>query len=306
VRERVQAAAVSLGYTANPHARSLAGAVTTTIGLLVHDISDPYYAEVAAGVMRAADAGELLVLTVATQWDPERVVSAISTLRAQRVQAIVLGGSGFDDDAYRSALRKHVRELRGEGIGVACVSDHGVLMDMVLPDNHGGAGALARALLELGHRRFGVIGGRADVLTLRDRVEGFRGSLAEAGVELGDGDVAWGGSSREEAYQAASTLLERRVPPTALFAVTDMMAVAALSAVLDHGILVPHGVSVAGFTDVKPLRDVRPALTTVHLPLREIGRVAVELALSPQQRRQTRRVAAEVVLRTSTGPPSRQ
>jgi LacI family transcriptional regulator len=306
VRNRVQDVAHSLGYVANPHAQSLAGAMTTTLGLLVHDISDPYYAEIAAGVIASSDDHGLLVLTIETRWEPQRVIDALALLRAQRVRAVVIAGSGFDTSSYRRALRAQLSQLQSEGGGVALITDHGVSAHRVLPDNRGGAAALAHTLLGLGHERFAVVSGPPEVRTVRDRLDGFRSTLVDAGIRLNESDVVNGGLTRDGAYHAACALLGRRSPPTALFALTDVMAVAALSALADRGVRVPEDVSIAGFDDVAPLRDVRPALTTVRLPLEQMGIVAVELALGVR-RDNSWKVPFEVAVRSSTGPaPARR
>ena len=307
VAERVRNAAQALGYVPNAHARSLAAGATTTVGLVVHDVSDPYYAEVAAGVVAEADAAQLLTLMIATQWDPPRVLEALSALRGQRARAVVLAGSGFADDEYRRMLRREVRALREAGIGVASISDHGASVDLVLPDNRGGAADLARALLDLGHRRFGIIGGRQDLVTGEERIAGFREAIAAAGIEIAEQDVVYTGATREGAYVAATGFVERRQRPTAIFAVSDALAVAALGAILDRGIRVPDQLSIAGFSDVAPLRDVRPALTTVRLPLQEIGRAALGLAISPTRSRARKRtVPAEIIMRASTARAPRR
>jgi LacI family transcriptional regulator len=301
VREHVQRVAVDLGYVPNVLASSLAAGATTTVGLLVHDLSDPYYAEVAAGAVSEADGANLVTLMITTQWEPARVFAALSSLRSQRVRALVLAGSGFADSDYRRALRREVRALRDAGIGVSSISDHGVPMDMVLPDNRGGAADLARMLVDLGHRRIAIVGGRRHVVTMDDRVTGFREALAEAGIELNDDDVVHTDSTRECAYEATADLANRKNRPTAIFAVTDMLAVSVLGALYDLGVRVPDEISVAGFTDVAPLHEVRPALTTVRLPLQEMGRAAVELAISGKAKRQRKlTVPAEVVQRATT------
>ncbi len=150
-------------------------------------------------------------------------------------------------------------------------------MPTVEPDNRGGARRLACALVELGHRRFAVLCGPAGLLTARDRLEGFRQGLAEAGGVAAD--VVEGGFTRDGGHAVALELLGRGTASTCVFAVNDVMAVGAMAALRERGVPVPQAMSVAGFDDIATLRDTVPALTTVRLPLEEMGEQAARLTL---------------------------
>jgi LacI family transcriptional regulator len=302
LREQVLASASELGYVANAHAQALAGARTSTVGVLVHDVSDPYYATIARGVMRAASERGMLVLMAATHWQPEHELAYVATLQAQRASAVLLAGSGFEQPAHRRRLGRALREFAAMGGGVACIGDHGVPVDTLVLDNREGAAALARRLLELGHRRFAVVSGPLELTTVRERVGGFRDALAEAGVELADRDVADGRFTREGAAEAIGALLDAGTSASAIFALTDVMAVSVHSTLRGRGVAVPDDISLAGFDDVPLLRDVMPGLTTVRLPLEAAGERALELALArgAPRRRRTEHLAGEVVVREST------
>ncbi|MDG4861419.1 LacI family DNA-binding transcriptional regulator, partial [Streptomyces sp. T-3] len=148
LRQRVLAAAAELGYIPNAHAQALASASNNTVGVICHDVSDPYFAAIASGVMRAAAEQGLLVMLASTFRAPAREIAYISMLRAQRARAILLIGSGFQDRAWERSLDAELTPyLRGGG-RVAVVSRHRSLrVDTVLPENREGAAALARALV---------------------------------------------------------------------------------------------------------------------------------------------------------------
>ncbi|ASW54887.1 LacI family DNA-binding transcriptional regulator [Plantactinospora sp. KBS50] len=306
--ERVRDAAARLAYTPNAHAQALAGASRRTVGVVCHDVSDPYFAAVAGGVMRVAAENGLLVMLASTFRDPMREVAYVSLLRAQRAPAILLIGSGFEDREWERALTAEIDPyLRGGG-RIAVVSRHRNLgVDSVLPENRAGAAALARRLLEFGHRRFAVLTGPPALTTVADRLAGFRDELAAAGVPLTDRDVCAGSFDRAGGYAAMTELLDRRLRATCVFAVTDVMAIGALAALRDRGLSVPADVSVAGFDDIPIVRDLTPPLTTVALPLEELGERAMRLALTENtgRRARTDRVAGEVVVRGSTAAPAR-
>ncbi|PXY27287.1 LacI family DNA-binding transcriptional regulator [Prauserella muralis] len=303
LRERVLAAAEQLAYTPNAHAQALAGASHRTVGVICHDVSDPYFAAIARGVMRVAGDNGLLVMLASTFRDPQKEIAYISMLRAQRASAILLVGSGFEDKAWERALAAEIDPYRRGGGQVAVVSRHRSLrVDSVQPENREGAAALARALLELGHRRFAVLAGPRALTTVVDRLAGFREGLAEAGVELAESDIVEAAFTRDGGHSAMSRLLARGLEATCVFAVTDVMAIGAMTALREAGLSVPADVSLAGFDDIPVVRDLTPALTTVALPLEELGERAMELAIRDSRGTRSRvlRLPGEVVLRQST------
>jgi LacI family transcriptional regulator len=303
LRERVQDAAGRLAYAPNAHAQALAGASRRTVGVVCHDVSDPYFATIARGVMRVAGDNGLLVMLASTFRDADREIAYVSMLRAQRAPAILLIGSGFEDPSWERALAAELEPyLRGGG-RVAVISRHRSLkVDSVLPENRAGAAALARALLEMGHRRFAVLAGPRALTTVADRLAGFRAELARAGVTLSEEDIVETGFTRDGGYDAMTELLSRGLRATCVFAVTDVMAIGAITALRDNGLSVPEDVSMAGFDDIPIIRDLTPPLTTVALPLEELGARAMELTLTENTGRRSRihRMAGEVVIRAST------
>ncbi|MGW2514936.1 LacI family DNA-binding transcriptional regulator [Streptomyces scopuliridis] len=308
LRQRVRAAADLLGYIPNAHAQALASASSNTVGLICHDVGDPYFAAIAGGVMRAAAEQDVLVMLASTFREPAREIAYVSMLRAQRARAILLIGSGFQDPSWERKLAAEVAPYIRAGGRVAVVSRHRNLRaDAVLPENRAGAAALARALLALGHREFGVLSGPRELTTVSDRLAGFREGLGEAGVTLRPGSVVHGAFTRDGGYSAARELLDgpARPRPTCVFAVTDVMAVGALAAFREAGVRVPEDLSLAGFDDIPLVRELTPPLTTVALPLTAMGESVISLALREPRGARSRvlRVGGEVVLRASAGPP---
>ncbi|WP_425551123.1 LacI family DNA-binding transcriptional regulator [Actinoallomurus vinaceus] len=307
LRERVLAAASALAYAPNAHAQALARASSQSIGLICHDVSDPYFAAIARGVTRTAAEHGLLVMLASTFRDPAREVDYVAMLRAQRARAILLIGSGFEDREWERAMSAELDPYLRTGGRVAVLSRHRSLrVDTVQPENREGAAALARALLDLGHRDFAVLTGPHTLTTVSDRLGGFRDALAEAGVDLPDDQIIGESFTRDGGYAAATELLRRGLRATCVFALTDVMAIGALSAFRDHGVDVPSQVSLAGFDDIPIVRDLVPPLTTVALPLEELGERVMNLALrEPARRSRVERITGEVVLRASTTAPRR-
>jgi LacI family transcriptional regulator len=302
LRSRVLAAAAQLGYRANPHAQAIARGASNIVGLVVHDLADPYFSTIADGVMRQCEQRALVTVLASTRRDPEREIEYVAALRAQRARAMIIVGSRSSERELTARLAKEVAGYTESGGRVACVSQNSLRTNTVLVQNRAGARDLARELTQLGHRRFAVLAGPADLLTACDRRAGFLDGLARAGVSAHEVPVVHGPFSRDGGYAAAEQLVANGLSATCVFACNDVMAVGAMAAFRDHGLRVPEDVSIAGFDDIKTLRDLVPPLTTVHLDLEELGERAAALALdgSPEDPPQLVRVRGQVVLRDST------
>ncbi len=302
--ERVARAVAELGYQANLSARAVASGYTSMMGVTVRDIDDPYFSSIAAGLIEATDAQQFLVCISRTSGEREER-EYVSLMRAQRARAVLLVGSRSDNTAAGEALRAEVDAFVAAGGRVACVGQDLLGVDTIMPDNAGGAAALARALVALGHRSFAVLAGPRDLLTARDRVAGFRAELKAWSVELDPNWVIEGAFTRDGGYEAMSAVLATgNDRPDCVFAVNDVMAVGALARLRAEGISVPADIAVAGFDDIPTLRDVYPPLTTVRLPLKRMGEMAASLVLGETRLARPRiiPVSGEVILRESTRP----
>lgn len=302
--ERVNRAVAELGYQANLQARAVASGYTSLVGVMVRDIDDPYFSSIAAGLIEATDAQRFLVCISRTQGERDER-DYISLMRAQRARAVVLIGSRSDNAVATEALRAEVGAFAGAGGRVACIGQDLLGVDTIMPENAAGAAALARALAALGHRSFAVLAGPDNLLTARDRVEGFRAGLKAWSVDLEPRWVIEGAFTRDGGYEAMSAVLASGSDrPDCVFAVNDVMAVGALARLRAQGLSVPSDIAVAGFDDIPTLRDVNPPLTTVRLPLKRMGEMAARLVLSEARLARPRiiPVSGEVILRESTLP----
>src|SRR4051812_30226321 len=152
---RVGRAAAELRYVSNGPAQALARSATAMVGLIVHEVDDPYFASIAAGAMRVATGHELLTMLASTFRDPGREVEYVQRFQAQRVRALLLTGSGRPSNT--TELGRALAEFEDGGGRVALVSEHALPHDSVLPANARGAAQVARLLHDLGHREVGVI-----------------------------------------------------------------------------------------------------------------------------------------------------
>ncbi|MGY4859328.1 LacI family DNA-binding transcriptional regulator [Cryobacterium sp. AP23] len=302
-RQRVLAAAARLNYTPNFSAQAVAKGSTSTVALLVSDIADPYFSSIAAGVIRAAEAEGLIVTMAVTERSTEREIELVRALRGQRPRVMILTGSRTDGSESQAALIAELRAFAGTGGRVVLISQEGLPFSTVVVDNYLGARALANSLVAAGYRRFAAIGGARALVTSRDRLAGFADGLAEHGIAIHPDHIVRGEFTRDGGFAAATELLAGGLDSVELvFAVSDVMAIGAMSALREAGIVVPRDVAVAGFDDIDTARDVTPALTTVNIPLADLGRKAVELALSDAALTSDEviRVETRVILRASS------
>ncbi|WP_340537771.1 LacI family DNA-binding transcriptional regulator [Nocardioides sp. GXZ039] len=305
VVEAVRKAADQLGYIANAQAQALVRSSSRLLGLVVHDIADSYFSTIAAGVERAAEERQLQVMLAVTGRDPLRELAAVQTFISHRADAVVMAGSQWSGKAatdVRGRLLDNLERFVDDKHGAAVIGPRVEGLSAVTPENRRGAGALANALLDAGTRDFIVLSGPPGLVTGAERTAGFTAALKRRGVTARrvPGDLSRDGGF-EAAQQVFAELPSGDVAPC-LFAVTDVMAIGAAAAARLAGLRIPEDVQIAGFDDIVTLRDFTPGLTTVHLPLEEMGYRAAMLATEGAGAR-SERAPATVVLRESTLNP---
>ncbi|RRQ25742.1 LacI family transcriptional regulator [Rhodococcus sp. Eu-32] len=305
VADRVRAAAADLGYVPNAQAQALARSSTGLIGLVVHDVADPYFSSIVRGVQNEARAAGKLVLLASTERDFDIERQSVSTFISHRADAIILAGSRQSGDLDRDLEKEFAAYRKNDG-KVVVIGQPLPFGAAVEPENFAASAQLAEALVDEGHRRFAVIGGPGNIRTSVDRRNGFVDALARHGltpeIEVAGDFSRDGGYSAARRLAAALELQPSRGTPPCVFAVTDVMAIGAIAAWRGLGLQVPNDVCVAGFDDIPTLRDHFPSLTTVALSLVEIGERAVQLALSDSAASQSLHEYAPgtVVLRASS------
>ncbi len=299
VAAHVRRVAQQLGYEPNLHARGLAGGLVPTIGLLVHEIGDPYFSEIASGVIRSATLENRSVQIAQADRTPASELTQVQALLRQRVGSIIIAGSGYSDPAHEQKMTEVLDDFTLAGGRAAVIGRHHLPVDAVLPDNHQAGASVGRHLAELGHRRIGVVAGPLELNTVADRIAGLREGVASAGVEL---TVVSKAFTREGGIAGARELQDHDI--TAIVGLNDAMAIGILSELRQHDIRVPEDLSVVGFDDIAVAADVAPALTTARIHMFEMGQHAVALILRPaSDEARTIATAHELIVRGSSGPP---
>jgi len=304
-RARVLDAARTLDYVPNALARGLLSSRVPVVGVIVHDITDPYFSEVVRGVEDAAARGGYLVITCSSDRIAARENSYVRLLRSMRAAAVIFAGSGLDDETLNEELRKHVAAMRGYGAAVVHLSPHALGEPEIGVDNAAGIASMVAALVELGHRRIAFLAGPTSLYVARDRLQGYRRGLEDAGLPLDERLIVHTPFDREGGASAVDALLSGDASFTAICCANDLLALGALDRLVELGIDVPEAVSVTGFDDIQVAALTAPSLSTVRLPLRDLGRRGFEYAdrLLEGETPTSDVLATEVVLRGSTGQP---
>lgn len=271
-RERVLDAARALDYVPNALARGLQKSYVPVVGVIVHDITDPYFAEIVRGVEDAANSSGYLVVTCSSERDAARESSYVRLLRQMRAAAVIFAGSGLDDPLLNEELPKHLAAIRSTGAAVVHLSPYALGEPEIRVDNVAGIASMVAALVALDHRMIAFFDGPSTLYVARDRLAGYRRGLADAGIAYDERLVISTGFAAEDGARAVDELLARHVPFTAIACANDLLALGALQRLHNLSIDVPRDVSVAGFDDIPPAAMTAPSLSTVRLPLREMGR----------------------------------
>ncbi|MFT4136388.1 LacI family DNA-binding transcriptional regulator [Microbacterium sp.] len=302
-RQRVEAAAAELGYTANLSAQATAKGTSAVVALLVADIADPYFGQLASGVARGADEAGLVVTVAITERDPVREVRLVRALRGQRPRALILAASRSSESSSPE-LRRELEAIVAAGGRVVAIGPGAGDVRSVVIDNRGGAFALATALAGLGYRRAIALAAAEGVRTSDDRVAGFTEGFTAAGGRV-DRIHRGAAFTRESGFAAMREVLIDGVDAgTVVFGVSDVVAVGALAALREAGREAGADVAVAGFDDISTGRDVTPPLTTVRVPLEDVGYQTLRAALDDSWELDAGALRLDVLLRDSTPPRS--
>ncbi|MGI6131736.1 MAG: LacI family DNA-binding transcriptional regulator [Bacillota bacterium] len=272
LRDRIRSIAKELDYQPNSLARGLLNKRTYTLGLVMPDITNPFFPAVARGVEDVAHSHGYGVILCNTDGSPHREGDCLTMLRTKCVDGIIFIAS--------HVRAKHLEGLRRAGIPVV-LADRRLegVHDSVLTDNVGGARQAVSHLLSLGHRAIAVVVGPANLATTEERLSGYSIALCEHGVEFDPGLVFEGDFRQHSGYELALKIADMGPMPTAVFAANDLMAVGALAAFSERGVRVPDDIALVGYDDIMISRVTTPRLTTVAQPKYEMGTTACETLL---------------------------
>jgi len=301
-RQRVLQAIDTLGYRPNAVARNLRRQSTNTIGLILPDTCNTYFAEVAEGIESVAYENDYMVVLCNSDYQLDRELSYVDHLLSERAAGIII--------VPATSSTKALELLLGSGIPTVSLDRvvEGINVPFIVANNFRGGYLATQYLISLGHTRIGCISRPVDLTHATERVKGYLAALKDAGITPDPSWMARGGYRLANGKKAMHSLLDLAHPPTAVFCYNDMMAIGALRCAHEQGLCVPADLSIVGFDDIVESGFTCPALTTIHQDKHEMGRRGMKLLLKLIENKtsltslKSKPLDVNLVIRESTGP----
>lgn len=297
---RIDAAIAKLQYRPNLLAKRLSTGRSEAIGLVVPEIREPFFAELASAVEDEAERHGYTIFMSSTRGDRQREIACLNQLHDRHVDGLVMMTNTPDDGTLAALI--------GQRRNVVLLDEDipGVEVPRVFVDNEPGAYRATMHLIEAGHRDIAYLGGTPGLLSVTERRAGFMRAMAEAGLRVRPELVRGSGFAPDIARAEMTTILALKRPPTAVFASSDYLAIGALRAIGQRGLRIPDDISVVGFDDM-PLSDLfDPPLTAIRQPVDLLGRTGFQrlFALMNGERPEpVTRLPVELIPRRSVAAP---
>ncbi|QJR81272.1 LacI family DNA-binding transcriptional regulator [Alteromonas pelagimontana] len=273
-RERVKAIMTEMGYRPNANARALVTKRSASLGVVLAELLDPFFATLAHGIESVTRKHNVQILMSAGSIEKATELKAIETLLEHRVEAMVVHSKALDDEV----LIEFARQAPGFVLINRFIPEIG--NRCVWLDNVAGGRIMAEHMLKQGHKKLAVISSRYQIDDPVDRITGIRQALQSAGIDLPESHIEYSTPDQEGGEKCIQNLLAKGVDFTGVLAYNDAMASGAMTMLLDHHIDIPSQVSVIGYDDVLLAKYSRPKLTTLRYPVEMMAAKAAELALS--------------------------
>lgn len=297
---RIDAAIARLDYRPNLLAKRLSTGKTEAIGLVVPEIREPFFAELASAVEDEADRHGYTILMSSTRSDRTREIASLNRLHDRHVDGLVMMTNTPDDGTLAALIgRRRNVVLIDEDIP-------GVKVPRVFVDNVGGAHAATRHLIEAGHRRIAFIGGPIGLFSAEERYAGYLKAMTEAGLSISDDLIRRGSFAPDVARAAAVTFAQRKDAPTAIFASSDYIAIGTILGLRQADVSVPSQMSLVSFDDMPLIELFNPPLTAIRQPIEALGRQgfqALFALLNGQKPKMLTRLPVSLIERESVAAP---
>ena len=271
-KKKVLKAVREFDYRPNALAKGLLMKKTMTIGIIIPDISNPYYAEIVRGTQDMADQYGYAIILLNTDRNQDWIIKHIYFLREKSADGIIFSGGAIHGEEVLSSLK----ELRER---VVVIGRHRADFTAVVVDNVGGAMKATQHLIELNHKRIGFLGGPDRSASATERLSGYKNALTQSHYPFDKNLIRKGDLTPKSGYLLAKDLIQKE-RLTSILAANDQMAFGAIRAAKEYGLSVPHDLSVVGFDNIPFSSYFDPALTTVEIPMYAIGAAAMEMLVN--------------------------
>lgn len=272
--KRIHEIIKELNYVPNNVARSLVKQSSRTIGVIVADITNPFYAEIIRAIQDQADEDGYSVISCNSDEDMEKEKQCIQMLLENQVSGIIFAGGRGKDDYYNA----HVREV-AKKIPVVLANEYldGENIYSIVCNKAKGAYEAVSCLIQMGHRRIGIINGYQEYKPSIEKLRGYKKALKEAGIPYRESYVKYGDYHIDGGEKHVEELMMQEEPPTAILAANDLMAMGAVRALKHLGYRVPEDISVIGFDDIRMNQYTQPELSSVRQEMTKQGHLAVKI-----------------------------
>jgi LacI family transcriptional regulator len=301
-RARVLQKVQEMGYEPNLLARGLASNKTFTLGLMMDDFSDPFYAQIIAAAEAEARRLDYFFLICSAERNPSDEIKFLKIFSSRQVDGILLLALPSSEEQYQ-----HILYLREQGLPIVSIASHLLekKISVVDIDNIDGGYQATRCLVESGRRRVGTITGPVQNKATQDRTQGYQMALQEAGLFSDPDWISYGDWTYSSGYFAMLRFLEKDLNLDGIFVQNDRMAMAAMVAIRQAGLEIPTDIALVGYDDTPEAAFTNPPMTTIHQPAHELGRLAthmlIDLISDPEMSVQHTLLKAELIVRGSCG-----
>jgi LacI family transcriptional regulator len=288
-RKKIMRIAEEYGYQPNAIAQGLVKKETNTIGLIIPDITNPFYPEVARGIEDAANETGYTLFLCNTNWKQQREENYLNVLRQKQVDGVIIAPASEKPEHLKKVIAHGAKNM----VFISRVNLGNVTS--VLIDNVRGGRMAVEHLISKGYRKIAFVGGLNDISSNRERFQGYREALEIAGIKLNQAYIVGGDFKRESGHQATKWLLQLESRPDAIFAANDLLALGAIQALREQGLRIPEDMAVIGFDDIEFASLPEIQLTSVTQPKYDMGKLALQ-TLMMQMKGDGRIVAKKIML----------
>ncbi|MFW6308662.1 MAG: LacI family DNA-binding transcriptional regulator [bacterium] len=272
-REIVEKAIKKLDYQPNRLAQGLKKNKSNIIGVIVHDISDEYFAQLVKGIEAVTFDNDYIVNIINTQRNIHKELKAVTMLKANRAEAIIFTGGNLNNEYYNKKMKDHIKDLKKQGTYILGVTSHPHDIINIKIGNKKAAAIITNYMLKQGRDKIGFVNGPEILSTSEQRLEGYKETLQAAGKKIDSNIILPGDFSFEGGRRAAKKLLDKDISRIeAVIASNDETALGLIWELTQNNINIPGNIAIGGIGDIPASKYTNPPLTTVSLPLYDLGK----------------------------------
>lgn len=300
LENKVLEAVKELNYYPNLSARNLRTNVSNTIGLIVRDVSDPYYGNIAKGVTVKSLENNIMPIICNTGRQKKQELKFHELLWNYRVRGIILGGGGINDKDYIHQFSERIHHLQKQGLRIIALAPQGDKnIPMVSVNNRKVGYNITEYLIKKGHKNIAFIGGPKNIITSIERFKGYKKAIEDNCLSYNKNIIMWSDYTWEGGFKVASRIIKKNTKFTGIVCANDNIAIGVLKALKAHNISVPNDISIISIGNIPISSYTNPQLTTASIPLEKLGEKSVEILLDDTYEKNNVYVKSEIIERES-------